>query len=113
MTFPFGEPVTVLTRAQTGTDRYGNAVYGWPEPGTTYDRCAFAPGTSTEPVEPGRTAVLVDAVVYLPAGAEVGPADRLIVRGVTYEVQGEPGDWRSPYTGNRPGVAVPVRRVEG
>ena len=109
----FGETVTVLTRAQTGTDRYGKPAYDWPGPGVEVTGCAVAPRTSAEPLEVGRQAVITGLTVYMPSWVTVGPYDRLIVRGVTYRVEGEPGQWRTPYTGRRPGIEVAVTRADG
>jgi hypothetical protein len=30
-----------------------------------------------------------------------------------YEIDGEPGEWRSPFSGWHPGIEVAVTRVEG
>ena len=113
MHFPAGETVTVLARAQTGTDRYGKPEFGWPLPGAEVGGCAVAPRTSTEPVEVGRQSVITGLTVYMPSWVTLSPYDRLIVRGVTYRVEGEPGEWRSPFSGWEPGIEVAVTRVEG
>src|SRR5690606_24802940 len=135
---PYGETVTILSRVQTGVDRYGNPVYEWPGPGvdvagcgasrrtpegpaganrtTGVDRdgnpvyewpgpgvdaagCGVAPRTSEELAEVNRNRVITGLTVYLAPGTQNAPHDRLVVRGATYEVVGEPGDWRSPYSG--------------
>lgn len=113
MTFPYGETVTILTRTETGTDRYGNPTFAWPAPGVDVDGCAVAPRSATEPAQVGRQAVITGLTVYMPPGTVVGPYDRLSLRGVTYEVDGEAGEWVSPFSGWRPGVEVAVKRVEG
>lgn len=112
----FGEDVTILSRVQTGTDRYGNPVYDWPSPGTTVRGCAVAPRTSEEPTQINRMPVYDGMTVYAPPGTAVGPHDRIVVRGVLYEVDGEAGDWRSPFTSaiTAPrGVLIYAKRVEG
>lgn len=110
--FPAGETVTVLRRVDGDPDRYGNPTHTWAA-GVDVAGCAVAPRSSDEPAETGRQAVITGLTVYMPPDTEVGPNDRLIVRGVTYEVEGEPGDWRHPFSGWRPGVEVAVSRVEG
>lgn len=107
-----GETVTVWARTQTGTDRYGKPVYGWPV-GTEVAGAAIAPRSSEEPTEVGRQAVITGLTVYLPTGTTVTAYDRLTIRGAVYEVTGEPGDWRNPYSGRRPGVELAVTRVAG
>ena len=112
MMFPHGETVTVLRRVVGGVDRYGNPTDTWAE-GVDVALCGVAPRSSDEPAETGRAAVITGLTVYMPTGTQIAPADRLVVRGVTYEVVGEPGDWRSPFSGWRAGVEVAVTRVEG
>ena len=109
----FGETVTVLRMVETTTDRYGRPVQTWPEPGVDVDGCAVAPRTSTEPAQVGRQGVITGVTVYLPAGTAIGPHDRVRARGVVYDVEGEPGDWRNPYSGRTPGIEVALTRHEG
>lgn len=109
--YPHGETVTVRTPVPGPDDRYGNPTLAWsdqPVPG-----CAVAPRSSTEPDQVGRSAVITGLVVYLPTGTPVTAQSRFLVRGEEYEVEGEPGDWRNPYTGGWPGLEVAVIRVEG
>lgn len=109
--YAYGETVTVRRATQTGTDRYGNPVLSWTD--TPVPGCAVAPGTSLEPPEIGRSAVITGLVVYFPAGTDIRASDRLVVRGREVAVDGDPADWRNPYTGNRPGIAVATKDVEG
>lgn len=112
----YGETVTVLSRTQTGTDRYGKPVYDWPEPGTQVPGCKVAPLVSEEPADIARNPVSIGFSVYMPPGVPVTPYDRVIVRGIVCEVIGEPGDWRSPYVPSLlagKGVVVNVKRWEG
>lgn len=108
-----GETVTVLTRTQTGVDRYGKPIYGWPGPGVEIAGCAVAPRTSEEPVQVGRQAVITGLQVYLPPGVEIGPYDRLLIRGDTYEVEGDTGEWLNPYSAVWRGVEVACSRIAG
>lgn len=115
MDFPYGETVTRL-RATAVTDPYSGEATGedWTTPSTlTIDDCAFNPGVSSEPVQNARNAVLTRPEVYAPAGSDILSGDRLVVRGDTFEVQGRPQDWRSPFTGWEPGLVVPLELVEG
>lgn len=108
-----GETVTLLRRVETGTDRYGNPTFDWPLPGEELRNCGVAPRATDEPEEIARTPVYQGLTVFAPVGTVVGPHDRLIVRGEVFEVVGEPGDWRSPFSGWRPGVVINVDRWEG
>jgi len=112
----YGETVTILHRTQTGTDRYGNPTYDWPEPGTIVTGCAIGDRGTEEPTNINRAPVYEGLTVYAPAGTAVGPHDRLVIRGVVYEVDGEALEWRSPYTPqifSPRGVVVYAKRVEG
>lgn len=111
--FPYGETVTRL-RATVTTDSTNSTQYDWTSPAhLDIPGCAFDPGSSSEPLETGRTAVITQPTVYAPAGSDVLPADRMVVRGVTYEVDGRPASWVSPFSGWAPGMTVVLRDVEG
>lgn len=107
-----GETVTIL-RGQATIDRYGNTTVDWTTPTRTdIDGVAVAPRTSGEE-HAGRTAVIVGLTLYLPAGADMRATDRVVARGSTYEVVGDPAVWVSPYTGAQPGIEVAVERYDG
>lgn len=113
--FAHGETVTRL-RGTTTTDPYSgqSTQIDWTTPDSLdIDGCAFNPGESSEPLQTARNAVLTRPEVYAPPESDILAGDRLVVRGDTYEVQGHPQDWRSPFTGWRPGLVVPLERVEG
>ena len=75
--------------------------------------CAIDPGGSTEPSEVGRESVVTKPTVYAPFGADVLPGDRVVVRGRTWQVDGDPAEWRSPFTGWEPGTVIKLMAVEG
>lgn len=115
VTFPHGEIVTRL-RGVPATDPYSGeeSGYDWSLPySIDIPGCAFNPGRSSEPLQDARTAVSTQPEVYAPPGSDIAPGDRLVVRGVEYEVDGEPADWRSPFTGWEPGMVVALKRTEG
>lgn len=115
MDFPHGETVTRF-RATAVTDPYSGEPTGisWDDPDSlAIPGCAFNPGRSSEPVQDARTAVITQPEVYAPPGADVLAGDRIVVRGKTYEVDGEPADWRSPFTGWTPGIVLALKIVEG
>lgn len=113
--FAFGETVTRL-RGVAVDDPYSDedTAFDWDAadeldiPG-----CGVAAGTTTDPNLDARDMVVSDFTVYAPAGTEVFPSDRVIVRGFICEVVGRPFEWRSPYTGWTPGVVVQANVVEG
>jgi hypothetical protein len=115
MDFPYGETVTRL-RATTVTDPYSGeeTSIDWGDPdGLAIDGCAVADGGSLEPLQDARNAVESDFDVLAPFGSDVLATDRLVVRGLTCEVQGRPFDWHHPMTGWEPGMVVKAKIVEG
>lgn len=110
-----GEPIT-RQRATAVANVYSGQTDGlsWSAPDElTITGVAVAPNASSEPLEVGRADVETTLTLYLPHGADVKPLDRVVVRGDTYEVQGERADWSNPYTGAGPGSVVQVRKVAG
>lgn len=103
------ESVTIRSRVAGADDPYGQPTYTWSE--STVSGVLVAPRRGTEDGTDLRQAVIVGLTAYLPKGTVIGPRDQVIVRGDTYEVEGEPGDWRqSPLA---LGVEVALTRAEG
>lgn len=99
-------PVVRLRATTTNLDQYDEPIPGgWTEeqmPGAL-----FAPGRTTEPVQPGVAAVAYAPTLYWPdQHPDITPADRLVVEGVTYDVDGAPARWPS-------GTSVTLRATEG
>lgn len=109
MTFPFGVTVTLITRAVTGQDNYGNDIYGET---TSTVVGAFAPAGSSELVQ-GQDTVIDRPTVYLPSGTDVSAVDAVQINGDRYQVVGTPNDWSSPFTGWAAGVEVRLEKVTG
>lgn len=93
------DQVTRLRRVQVDTDRYGNPVYGTTE--TVIPELAlFSPKHLIPALEVGRSPVVVEPTLYwFQVWPDVTASDRLRVRGVEYEVQSIPADWRSENVG--------------
>lgn len=107
------ESITRL-RAGTTTNRVGATVPDWSDPAElVITGCAVAPRDAEEDHGGGRQAVIIGFNIYAPAGTVVEPTDRLVVRGDTHEVDGEPGSWVNPWTDVEEGVEIRTRRVEG
>jgi hypothetical protein len=51
--------------------------------------------------------------MYAPAGHGLTARHRVEVAGVVYQVQGEPGSWRSPLTDWAAGDQIELDRTEG
>lgn len=111
--YPNGETVTVLTQGVTGVDPETNNEIRGTTATTVVEGCAVAPRAEDELTQNGRTGVVRGLNVYMPYGSAVTALDLIQVAGATYRVEGQPGFWRNPYTGRRPGVVVALTRVEG
>lgn len=109
--YPMGETITIVRPGAPTQDEYGNDVPG-PSVETEVAGCAVWPRTSSEDVQ-ARLQVLEGLNVLAPYGTVVGPHDRVRVRGLLYDVDGDPGEWRSPLTGFRGGVQIELTRVTG
>jgi hypothetical protein len=109
--FPYGVTVTIVSRAVSGTDEYGNDTYSE----TTED----IPLCSVQPAGTSETTQFTDQlsseiVVYFPYGTDVEYIDALrLPDGTEYEVQGKPNVWASPFSGNTAPVEVRATKVTG
>ena len=113
----FAHPITVVVR-RSGTDpRSGDPL---PDPvDHDIDGCAVAPRASTEATDLGN-AVIVGLTLFAPYGADITATDWVLLPGGDPEVDrdwwfvdGDPGDWRSPFTDWRPGTQVALTRQRG
>ena len=100
------DQVTRLRREKTGEDRYGNPIYS--EVATEIPELAlFAPKDVIPSQEVGRAPTVVEPTLYwFKAWPDLLAGDRLRVRGVVYEVEAVPADWRGAAVG---GLAVKLR----
>lgn len=109
--FPAGETVTIIRPGPPTRDAYGNDVAG-PAAELDVPGCAVAPRTSSEDVQ-ARDQVIEGLTVWMPAGTDVRPTDRVRRAGVLYEIDGDAGRWSSPFTGFTGPVQVSLSRVTG
>lgn len=87
--------VTVVRHRQTpaGVDQYGDPI-----PGQWLDEplpdALFAPGGTSEPVQAGAAPVISTPTVYWPGRrVDIAAADRLVVDGTTWDIEGRPAHW--------------------
>lgn len=85
------------------TNAYQLEIGGW----------AIAQDATSEPVEVARSSVRSDFTLYRDEPADVLAADRLIIGGLTCQVDGHPFAWRHPITGWEAGFVVRANVVEG
>lgn len=110
-----GETIQILT-AQRSTDPYsGVATDDWTLPPMAVDlpNVLCEPRPVGEPVQDARNSVTSGWTLYCQAVPVPLPTskNRVKVRGVTYEIDGEPADWRmGEWT---PGVVIQAKVVNG
>jgi hypothetical protein len=110
MTLPSGETVTRIRRVPGGYDEYGDPLPGTEEQ-ADITNCGVAPRYSNDALEPGRRGVIVGLTLYAPPGSDIVSNDLVEVRDAVYQVDGEPGFWRSPYSGTGRGFEIALKRV--
>lgn len=113
MFLPYGETVLWERYVADTYDPRGNLIDEW-EPPVDLTHCGFDPGSSIEPRDGTSQRVITSPTLYPPKGSPLGPRDKITARGLVYEIEGEPADWRHPMTGWDPGLLVVIlRRVTG
>ena len=103
-----GETITIRRQVVDGEDSQGNPTTT--ETSIDVERCAFAPTGSTEDVVTYGTRAITGGTVYAPSGTVFLPSDIVVIRGMTFTIDGEAGQWTSPYSSVGRGVEVAVKR---
>lgn len=106
----------VRVRAGSRTDRGGNTVRDWSAASrVTLERLSVQPTFQSENVNEERMSVVTGWRVLSEPGSDVDVRadDRIEYDGVTCEVQGEVGRWRSPLGGGIHHVEWQMRRSTG
>lgn len=100
-------PVVRLRESPPELDDYGDPIAGSGTVSSTpLADGLFAPGGTSEPVEPGATPVITQPTVYWPdKHPDVLATDVLVVGGTKYTVEGKPADWPM-------GLSVTLKAVE-
>ena len=104
------ETVTLLMRVVLEQDDLGNDVFSTVE--RAVRDCAVWPTGTSEKVQ-AQDIVTAGWTVLMPSGTAIAATDQVRVRGVVFDVDGEPFDWVSPITGHTGGVQVQLRKVTG
>lgn len=108
-----GETIVIRRGTAAASGRRNDGGTDWTDPvDTEVAGCLIAPRSTSENLD-GRTGVIVGVTVYLPAWADITSADRLVIRGELYDVNGEPGVWTSPGHPECDGIEVAAKRSEG
>ena len=111
MRHPHGQTVRAIP-GPPGVDKYGDPL---PITRVPFDvpGCAVAPRYSTEPTVRGRQGVIVGLTIYPPADSGFLYTDQVEVRGVLYDIEGDPAEWENPFTGDTPGDEIALKRAVG
>lgn len=106
-------PVIVRVRSTPGgRDEYGDPVAGT-EDRTTLTGAFVSPRESNEIVNRGRAGVIVGLTLFAPYDTDLRYDDRVEVDGVLYDIEGEPGKWRNPFTDWEAGTQAALVRSSG
>lgn len=95
-----------------GVDQYGDPVAGTTTL-TTITGAFVAPRTTEDIDDRGRTGVIVGLTLFAPYDTDLTYADQIDVDGVVYDIEGEPGRWRNPFTDWKAGIQVALSRAQG
>lgn len=93
-------------------DEYGDPVSST-ETRVLLEGAGVAPRSSEDITDQGRQGVIVGLSLYLPFGTDFLHTDQAEVDGVVYDVEGEPGSWKSPLTSWEAGMEIALRRAVG
>lgn len=110
MSFPYGQTVTVIGRSVSGQDAYGNDTYS--ETRTDITPCVVQTAGSVETIQ-FTDQVSDDLTIFLPFGTDLTAIDAVEVGGVRYEVQGDPSEWTSPFSGHSAPIQIRATKITG
>lgn len=86
-------PVIRIRTTEGGTDQYGEPIPG-AEERTPLVPALYAPGGTSEPTQSGATPVISSPSLYWRGHhPDITAADRLVVDGVQWRVEGKPAHW--------------------
>ena len=115
---PAQHTITVTVSRPSGYTSDGDPL---PPTSHTISGCFVAPssGDSGQPASTERTdlrdTVITGYTLYAPYGADIQATDRIFLPGdlEPWQVDGEVGNWQSPFSGWQPGTQASLRRVRG
>ncbi len=108
-----GETVQRVPYVGAAEDAHGNETATYGAAVTLTGEYGFDPGSSSEPRIAGQSRVIVEPTLYGPYDMPFLPRDRAVVRGATFEVDGEVRKWRHMQSNREAGAVVTLRKVSG
>ncbi|MFD5221344.1 hypothetical protein ACFWMH_27265 [Streptomyces tendae] len=113
---PKGDTVVIVRPGPPSEDIYGNDVPG-PPTEIPVAGCGIAPrdgsGSGSNEMTGARDTVITGLILYAPYGTDIRATDRVRIDGDLYEVDGQAGSYRSPFTGSAGPVVVALELVTG
>lgn len=113
---PHGDTVTIVRPGPPTEDEYGNDVPGPPTEIPVLG-CGVAPrdgtGSGANERTDARDTVITGLTLYAPYGTDIRATDKVRVGGDLYEVEGQAGSFRSPFTASTGPVVVALELVTG
>ncbi|MET0490363.1 MAG: hypothetical protein ABW143_09025 [Acidimicrobiales bacterium] len=111
---PVGETIVRLRAgASTDEDRYGDPLPS-DDVRTPITGAMFDPGGTREPAEVGRQPVITTPKLYFrDQEPNLSAGDRVEVRGLVFDIEGDLAVWVNPWTGRTEGTVVELKRVNG
>lgn len=106
-----GEPIIIKRRTANGVDSHGNPTFATQD--IVLRHALIAIGTTSESMDPERTAYDAKVTIYVPRGTDIQEGDRFLIRNSLWEKDGSPEEWVSPFPSGSDGVVVPLRRRRG
>lgn len=106
-----GVTVTLVKVVKSGISPRGNDLFT--ETSTDIPGCAFQPQQTSEQTQ-GAEELIASAKVWMPIKeGQITFADKIIYEGRTYQVDGLPKHFVSPWTGAQAPLQVDLKEVEG
>lgn len=113
---PHGDTVTIVRPGPPTQDVYGNDVPGAPAE-IPVAGCGVAPrdstGAAANEITDARDTIISGLMLYAPHGTDIRATDQVRVGSDLYQVQGRPGEFRSPFTASTGPVVVSLELVTG
>lgn len=95
-----------------GFDDNGDPIEGPPRRLEICD-AKVAPRSSSDVNDRGRAGVIVGLSLFARYGTDIVHGDVIEVDGVPYNVEGETGQWKNPFTGWNAGSEIALTRARG
>lgn len=104
--------MTIVRVRPPGFDQYGDPIAGTPNR-LTLEGAFVAPRSTSDIDARGRQGVINGLTLFGEFGTDLVHTDQVEVDGVLYDIDGDAGQWKSPFTGWEAGCEVALVRAVG